>query len=106
MKARDGKYYLTDVGDQETILKIVELVSSDSVPYFERWFDSLDNFTEKKVIKIVPAKELDKLSHDHQEGTYPQFEDGDSENTDEEFMLMVDGYCENNIITIKAFVAG
>jgi len=39
MEAKDGKFYLTDVADEQTILKIIELISRENVPSLRYYFD-------------------------------------------------------------------
>ena len=36
MQSVDGKFYKTDVGDNETILKIIEIISPEYIPLFQR----------------------------------------------------------------------
>ena len=83
MKASDGKFYLTDVADRETVLELVKLVSEEHILPFRQWFDSLETSRKK---------------------SYPQVEGTESE--EEESTLLFDGYREGNIITIQTFVAG
>jgi hypothetical protein len=53
MRSNDGKFYLTDALEKEMILKMVRVTSPESLPYFERYFDSLGH---KKSTNILSLK--------------------------------------------------
>jgi HSP20 family molecular chaperone IbpA len=42
MKASDGKSYLVDTADADTLVKIIELVAPFNVQVFKSWFDHID----------------------------------------------------------------
>ena len=94
MKAGDGKFYLTDVADRETVLGLVKLVSEEHILPFRQWFDSLE--TNQKIGYPQVAQIL----------TSPQTRRTEGAGSEEEFILLLDGYREGNIITIQTFVAG
>ena len=48
MRSNDGKFYLTDAGDKETILKIVKMIAPIDIPLFKRYFDTLDHKKDSK----------------------------------------------------------
>src|SRR3989344_368360 len=110
MKARDGKFYLTDVADQETILKIIDLISKDDLCVFRQYFD---NFNQNQAEPLTyPEHKKHALSEPKTDNknSYPQPEDPrpnkiekmirtkqdlvqtQSPEEEEEFMLMIDGY--------------
>ena len=93
MKASDGKFYLTDVADRETVLELVKLVSEEHILPFRQWFDSLETNQKEGYPHPVARERLG-----------PQMESPESE--EEESTLLFDGYREGNIITIQTFVAG
>lgn len=88
IKAKDGKSYLTDVGDQETILKIVGIISKKDLPRFQEFFDNL----APKTSTPAPTKKK----------SYPHL----SAQAGENFVLPIDGYITRNALMIKAFTAG
>ena len=105
MEASDGKFYLNDVADAGTMLKIIELVEVNGIPYFETWFDT---FRDKKGPNMLSIKKTllspnneEKEAGKEEEDTYPQLEERDAD-----FELIVDMYRTNDNIIIKAFVAG
>ena len=95
MLASDGKYYLTDVADEETILDIVKLISEEYVFPFRLWFDNL----EQKQSPHIPQESFLRDYGKSRKKSYPQ-------SVEEELMLMVNGYYEKDIIVIQTFVAG
>ncbi len=107
MEAKDGKHYLTDVADQQTILKIIEIVSRENVPSLRYWFDDFGSRMNQKpslVSSILGGKNSEPNT------TYPQVADSERERgteiETEELMLMIDGYHTNDTLVVKAFVAG
>jgi HSP20 family molecular chaperone IbpA len=110
MLAKDGKFYLTDVADEQTILKIIELVSRENVPSLRYWFDEFKDTAGKQPGLVSTF--LGRASKDT-DTTYPQALNLIEENhknseevKSEELMLMVDGYHTNDSLIVKAFVAG
>lgn len=97
MMASDGKFYMTDTADEETIIKIIKLISPQHYLSFRLWFDNLASpigFGPKDKEKSSLAKKDVITMEGEETGDYFQ----------EELMLLIDGYFENNIITIKTFV--
>ena len=84
MQSSDGKSYLTDVANSETILKIVEIISPLNVPIFKDWFIKIEN----------------SFSTDYN-SERPQ-----TEENSEIGELQIDGYEVGNNIYIRAFIAG
>ncbi len=101
LKAKDGKYYLTDVGDSVTIEEILKILSPAYAESFEEWAENLETPEIKKSVKIVSHDAPAEFSLDYKKGTYPQVE-----SDAEEFMLLVDAYRLHNLIVVKAFIAG
>ena len=98
MKASDGKFYLTDTGDEETILKIIKLISPEYVPSFRLWFDELEiggrNQGARELFPSNLPPSPSRLSYPHIKGD------------EAEFMLMIDGYYTNDSVIVQAFTAG
>ena len=94
MVASDGKSYLTDVADEDTILELVEFVSPEYLPSFKAWLATLErkSFFSFATPSTPPPEQY---------VSYPQ-----SSVEDEDFMLMIDGYTEKDFIILQAFVAG
>lgn len=53
MIAKDGKFYLTDTADEETMLQIIELISRHNILPFKSWFRSM---AEEKNLVTDEAK--------------------------------------------------
>lgn len=53
MRANDGKMYLTDTADEETMLQIIELISRQNIEPFKSWFRSV---AEGKTLVTDEAK--------------------------------------------------
>jgi HSP20 family molecular chaperone IbpA len=101
MKANDGKFYLTDVADSNTLLQIIKLVSKESLSVFELWFDQkekekVDSKTTKDLTNLWGGK-TDNSQNKETDGSYPQPDDAE---------LQIDAYQTNTDIYICAFVAG
>lgn len=79
----DGKSYLTDVATSETLLEIINLISSEYVPGFRLWFEKI---------------ELSNIS----EKSFPQYQNSSEETAE----LSIDMYQKNNSLIIETFVAG
>ncbi|MEI6280619.1 MAG: Hsp20/alpha crystallin family protein [bacterium] len=106
MKSNDGKYYLTDAADEETMLEIIALVSKDYVSPFMRWLLGLNS--NKSASVMHNANSLGILSEDKTD-SYPQIKstaEDFEENIDEDMELLIDGYETNEHIIIQAMVAG
>ncbi len=108
MISNDGKFYLTDVATQETALELVKLISPHHLPSFHDWFNKID----KKNVTDPYIKRITKIFINPEKNSYPQASsevnkiEEPKEEAEEEFPLLIDAYCENNIITLKTFIAG
>ncbi len=83
MKARDGKSYLTDAADSETMLEIIATISSDSVTPLRLYFE--------KIEATYPHGTKDFLQTDD------DFEEG---------ILAIDMHETPTAFTVTSFVAG
>lgn len=100
MKANDGKSYLTDTADSDTILQIIKLVSKDDVRIFDLWFEQ----KEKEKRESHPQNGTSNLAKNNsnnfqnsiEKESYPQ----------PEAELLIDAYQTDKNIFISAFVAG
>src|ERR1035437_7071830 len=79
MRASDGKNYLTDVADSNTMLELIKIVSEPAVSPFRLWFSRIESFTEN-------SKNM--------------------EEEDIEMKLMIDGYETEKEIIVEAMIAG
>lgn len=52
----DGKSYATDTAGAETLLGIIELISSIDVPLFRRWFDDIEYSHTKDIHRYDPGE--------------------------------------------------
>jgi HSP20 family molecular chaperone IbpA len=108
MMASDGKFYMTDVADAETMLKLIAQVSAESIPPFEQYFATFEQITHS--ISSPQGDSLGSFSDSKiiDKNSYPQFENLNAQNTkkEEELMLMIDGYRLHDVIFLKAFIAG
>jgi HSP20 family molecular chaperone IbpA len=105
MESRDGKFYLTDAANGETMLKILELVSKDGVPSFKSYLASLGspkgpNLSHLKTEDFEPKK-IFAVKTSGIDTSYPQ-----EENENVDFTLMIDLYRKNNSLVAEAFIAG
>lgn len=101
MRASDGKYYLTDTGDEETILELLRIVSPEHFPSLKEFLSNLGNPEPEKKPELKKEEFRNSLPQKIQNKSYPQesFEE-------EKFTLLVDAFCTNNSIIVKAFIAG
>ncbi len=100
MKANDGKLYLTDTADSQTILELIDLVAPESVEDFKVWFYDLESQSGSRSISGTELSS--KISLDI--GKYSNSEDNSYPQAEGE--LQVDVYRKNNFFIITAFVAG
>ncbi len=100
MLANDGKYYQTDVANEETILEIVKIIAPQYLKSFKYCFEENYQKPPKRSSILADTGSASKATDDTENLTYPQVEDA------EEFMLMVDAYFKDNCIMIESFVAG
>ena len=97
MKAVDGKFYLTDTADKETLLEIIKILSKEDVEVFSRWFNRKER--ERAESKIPEKDSLfsgDGGQNRAYDESYPQ----------PEAELLVDAYETGEDIFIQTFVAG
>lgn len=117
MKSADGKMYLTDVGDEETILEIIQLISKENLSLFRDYFYNLRNEEVETPKEKVRSLDINKRviieSPKNESLAYPQIKVKDTENSEneyeegeEEFMLMIDAYTTVDSIVVKTFIAG
>lgn len=83
MRSKDGKSYLTDVADAETILQIIKSISPLKVWEFREYFESLPS---------LPILSQSSNNFEEQENT--------------EAKLLVDVYQTNDAICIESMIAG
>ena len=100
MPASDGKLYLTDVADEETMLQILKLVAEEYVLPFRLWFDNLERRNGDNFNNLHRTSYFEKIGKE----SYPQ--QYESREEKEELQLMIDGYREGDFFIVKAFVAG
>ena len=93
MIANDGKSYLTDTGNEETILEIIKLISPEYIPQFKLYFNNLNHDVGPKVIYTNDPSDLSDCNKNE---SYPQ----------EYGKLLIDGYQTNDQIIIKAMIGG
>jgi len=82
----DGKYYLTDTADSETMLGIIRHVSPVHVRPYLRFFEEIENRVQKT--NIDTSQNLSAIAKT------------------ELAELAVDAYLQNNFILVEAFVGG
>jgi HSP20 family molecular chaperone IbpA len=111
MMANDGKFYMTDVADEETLLKMITLISEENVPIFRAYFEELNlkqnNITISKDTPENSTNSIHKnLIHSYPQSLASEPLHNGHEINDDEFSLMVDAYKKNDTFIIQAFVAG
>jgi HSP20 family molecular chaperone IbpA len=82
----DGKNYLTDTADSETMLGIIRHVSPAHVRAYLRWFEEIENRVQK--IDVDTRENLSAIAKS------------------EIAELAIDAYLQNNFIFVEAFVGG
>lgn len=91
MKARDGKYYKTDVADSDTMIRIIESIPQASVEAFKLLIQDIQGLAENLPLK-PPANVLDRTVNTDAE--------------EESAELLVDVYETESLVWIEAMVAG
>jgi HSP20 family molecular chaperone IbpA len=82
LPSSDGKNYLTDVANSETLLEIITTISLPQVAPFRLWFEKIESGT-------------------YQQNSFPQFE-----SSAEVAELPIDMYQRNGALIIQTLVAG
>lgn len=72
LKASDGKFYLTDVGDLYTIIEILKLISPDKILNFKAYALSLGAPKIEKVTSPSKIKIGGEISFKNKKQSYPQ----------------------------------
>jgi len=97
MMAKDGKFYLTDTADRETMISIIESIPKASVEALKVLIEELEEITENLPLNYLKSHQ-NLLTSDV---ALPQ-----EENIDAGAELLVDVYENNNKICIEAMIAG
>ncbi len=79
MRSSDGKSYLTDTADSDTILEIIDIISPQYATHFRRWFEQIE-------LSNVPNGSKDEVNNSAE--------------------LLIDAYQTENNIIIESMVAG
>lgn len=91
LRSSDGKYYLTDVAEVGTLLKIIEVIDPTKVSLYEEIFNKIERENGKKTVNYFGNNfETEKIST------------GDID----ECEIKVDMYEKDNMIFLKALVCG
>ncbi len=103
MESNDGKFYLTDTADTETVLEILTLVATPAIPYFKSYLSSLDNPKSSNVVSLhhINLKSKNHLESNGRDNasSYPHEEDSDAD-----FSISIDLYRDKNLLFLKAFI--
>lgn len=83
MRAKDGKFYLTDVADSETMIRIIESVPRASVEAFKVLVKEI----EEHIASLSPISQAEEISEN-------------------DAKLLVDVYQTESLVWIEAMVAG
>jgi len=109
MRSSDGKFYLTDSAQAETIIKIIEIINPDYLTNFWHYFDNNNKNLSKESLLSPSTEKTMEIQKISEELSYPQLDFTKikkSENYTPDFELLIDAYLTNNFIYIKAFTAG
>ncbi len=105
MESSDGKFYLTDTGDRSTIIELLRLVSSNHIPSFEAYFDSLSSPKSENVISLNKIK-LEPIIKSKNQKEYAALSYPQTEDTGADFLISIDLYRKENFLILEAFIAG
>lgn len=73
LQASDSKFYLTDVGDIDTITEILKLISRDNVLHFKAWAMSLTAPKNTEMTALLNRKKvINEISPKNKKLSYPQ----------------------------------
>lgn len=64
MRANDGKYYLVDTADADTLIKIIQLIAPYNVTTFKSYFDHIEVKTDHQNQAFPISKEQSHLSEE------------------------------------------
>lgn len=63
MRASDGKSYMVDTAEAETILKIIQIIAPYNIPAFKSWFEHLDvKNSFNTSANLPPSSPIESLS--------------------------------------------
>src|SRR5690349_114561 len=86
MRASDGKFYMTDVGNRDTIIELLKLISIEGAEKFEGWVEGLPR---------------------HEQASHSGLSTGESDNAEKtDAELAVDLFQKDKNFIVQAFVAG
>ena len=99
LPSSDGKSYLVDVADADTLIKIIKVIDPTSIPAFKTWFDHIEVENSIKADNITQQNEPVNLILENTEN-----EGGDELSTTLE--APADIYENKNEIIVKFMLAG
>ncbi|MCX6747489.1 MAG: hypothetical protein NTW98_00880, partial [Candidatus Nomurabacteria bacterium] len=102
MRANDGKLYLTDSADADTMLKIIQIIAPHNVPAFRSWLEHVELANSLSVKNSIISRQTfaDVIPHHAEEPA--RYDDEISTGLE----MPVDVYEKNNQIVVKTFIAG
>lgn len=62
MEASDGKYYMNDVADSDTLIKILQVVAPHNIPPFSSYFDHIEASAVKNTTEKMEGENRDESS--------------------------------------------
>ncbi len=60
MKATDGKYYMNDVADSDTLIKILQIIAPHNIPPFSSYFDHIEASAVKNTTEKIEGENRDE----------------------------------------------
>lgn len=94
MRANDGKLYMVDTADADTILKIIQIIAPYNIPPFKSWFEH---------IEVKNSFKKDSINNNAVDFTKTNFEDLKLSPTLEP---AIDIYEDSNNIIVQIMLAG
>jgi HSP20 family molecular chaperone IbpA len=95
MLASDGKYYMVDVADADTILKIITLISPNNATHFKSWMDHVEIENQQVKRQVQNNWDRDIQNTQNQEDELSTFQN-----------LKLDIFEKDNQIIIQTFAPG
>ncbi|MDQ3075969.1 MAG: Hsp20 family protein [bacterium] len=102
MTASDGKSYLVDVADADTLERIIQIIAPHNVPPFRSWFEHIE-------MANSPNTKNSKISSQTFTDVRPRYEEEPPRHEDEistDIEIPVDVFEKNNQIIVKVLAPG
>jgi HSP20 family molecular chaperone IbpA len=102
MEASDGKSYMVDVADADTLVKIIQIVAPCNASVFRSWFDHIDVQNSINSDPSLPQNNSSVIS----DGNITEIDNQESDELSTTLLPAIDIFENKNEIIIQVMLAG